>query len=153
MANLLNHVFIAVADMEAALVFYRDALEMEVFADEILVGEGMDACLMEKGSETRMVLVADPAGNMVELIEWRSHPLIERPAEHQGMRSRGLCEVCFLVDDLEHTRQRLQERGFSFRTPVWQFSSVCKRFTDIDMDVTHVVDPDGVQVELVQLIS
>lgn len=70
----LHHVAIAVEDMERSLAFYRDALGLSVFQDEIISGPDVDRGLMETDARVRMVLLADEAGNMIELLGWLFPP-------------------------------------------------------------------------------
>jgi len=70
----------------------------------------------------------------------------ERPPEHLKFASTGLVEVCLAVSDLEKLEEDLAKKGIRFRTPVWILN-----IEGLDVKVTHVVDPDGVQVELIQL--
>ena len=42
----LHHVAIAVTDMERSLAFYRDALGLAVFQDEVISGPDVDMGLM-----------------------------------------------------------------------------------------------------------
>ena len=142
-----NHFCVTVKDMERSLVFYRDALGLKVAIDEIQSSPGLDKAVMESSAKIRMVMLADESENLpVELIEWKSRPPIERPTEHLGFSSTGLGEICFSVPDLEKLEENLKKYGFEFRTPVWTFET-----GGMGIKVTHAVDPDGVQVELIEL--
>ena len=68
----LHHVAISVKDMEASLAFYRDTLGLALFQDEVISGPDVDRGLMETDARVRMVLLADEAGNMIELLEWQN---------------------------------------------------------------------------------
>ena len=142
----LNHVAISVKDMERSLAFWRDALGLQLIEDSMLSGPDLDMALMEAGTGVRMVILADEAGTMIELLGWESPPVRERPPEHLGFTSTGLVEVCLVVSDLEKLEEDLAKKGISFRTPVWVLN-----VQGVDARITHVVDPDGVQVELIQL--
>jgi len=142
-----NHLAITVRDMEKSLVFYRDALGLKPAIDEIISGSDLDKAVMEPGARIRMVMVADETGSLaLELLEWQSRPPIERPVEHLGFSSTGLAEVCFSVPDLESLEKNLNKHGFSFRTRPWMFEVM-----GIQTKVVHVVDPDGVQIELIEV--
>lgn len=148
----LHHVAISVKDMERSLAFYRDGLGLTVFQDEVISGPDLDTALMETGAKLRMVLVSDEVGNMIELLDWQSPPVRERPPEHLKFRSTGLVEVCLIVSDLEKVEENLAAKGFSFRTPAWPWSNVFAEYQGPETRITHVSDPDGVQVELVQVV-
>jgi len=142
----LNHVAISVKDMERSLDFWRDALGLQLIQDRMLSGPDLDMALMETGTSVRMVILADEVGSMIELLGWESPPVRERPPEHLKFASTGLVEVCLAVSDLEKLEEDLAKKGIKFRTPVWILN-----IEGLDVKVTHVVDPDGVQVELIQL--
>lgn len=142
-----NHFAVTVRDMEKSLVFYRDALGLKPAFDEIISGPDLDKAVMEPGARIRMVMVADETGSLaLELLEWQSRPAVERPVEHLGFSSTGLAEVCFSVPNLESLEKNLKKYGFEFRTPVWTFEVM-----GVQTKVTHVVDPDGVQIELIEV--
>jgi len=148
----LHHVGIAVKDMESSVAFYRDALGLTVFQDEVISGPDVDMGLMEKDARVRMVLLSDEVGNMIELLGWQSPPVMERPSEHQRFKSMGLVEVCFMVSDLEKVEENLAKEGYSFRNPVWRFGSDLESYGGAEAHIRYVVDPNGVQVELMQII-
>ena len=142
----LNHVAISVKDMERSLAFWSGALGLQLIEDSVLSGPDLDMGLMETGTSVRMVVLADEAGTMIELLGWESPLPRERPPEHLRFTSTGLVEVCLLVSDLEKLEEDLAKKGIRFRTPVWVLN-----VQGVDARITHVVDPDGVQVELIQL--
>ena len=148
----LHHVAIAVKDMESSIAFYRDALGLSIFQDEVISGHDVETGLMEKGARVRMVLLADEVGNMIELLGWQSPPVRERPPEHLRFTSTGLVEVCFMVSDLDEVEENLASRGYSFRNPVWRFGSDLESYGGAEAKIRYVVDPNGVQVELMQVV-
>ncbi len=141
-----NHVAITVRDMEKSLAFYRDALGMKQFVDEIVSGPDVDRAMMEAGLRVRMVMLMDEATNMIELLEWKSHQAKKRPSEHLKFISTGLVEICLSVPDLEKLVENLEKKGFKCRTPIWYFEAA-----GMGSKVTHIEDPDGVQVELIEM--
>ncbi len=148
----LHHVAIAVKDMERSLSFYRDALGMALFQDELISGPDVDAGLMEENAKVRMVLLADEAGTMIELLGWHSPSPRQRPAEHRRFTSIGLVEVSLMVNDLKAVEDRLKKAGYSFRTPVWRFGSDLPAYGGAEAWIRYVEDPDGVQVEMMQVV-
>lgn len=148
----LHHVAISVKDMESSIAFYRDTLGLTIFQDEVISGPDVDMGLMETGARARMVLLADEAGNMIELLGWQSPPVRQRPPEHLRFTSTGLVEVCFMVSDLDKVEGNLARKGYSFRNPVWRFGSDLESYGGAEAKIRYVVDPDGVQVELMQVV-
>jgi catechol 2,3-dioxygenase-like lactoylglutathione lyase family enzyme len=141
-----NHAAITVSDMEKSLSFYRDVLGFRLFMDEVVSGPDLDKALMETGVKIRMVMLTDEAMNMIELIEWQSHRAKKRPPEHLKFISTGLVEICLSVPDLKESVEDLERRGFKCRVPIWYFEA-----GGFGTKVAYVIDPDGVQVELIQI--
>jgi catechol 2,3-dioxygenase-like lactoylglutathione lyase family enzyme len=149
----LHHVAIAVKDMKRSLSFYRDALGLALFQDELISGPDVDAGLMEENAKVRMVLLADEAGTMIELLGWHFPSPRQRPAEHRRFTSIGLVEVSLMVSDLKVVEDRLKKAGYSFRTPVWRFGSDLPAYGGAEAWIRYVEDPDGVQVEMMQVVA
>lgn len=149
----LHHVALAVKDMERSLSFYRDALGLALFEDAVISGPEVDAALMEANAEVRMVLLADQAGTMIELLGWHSPLPRPRPAEHRGFTSIGLVKVSLVVNDLETAGKKLKEAGFGFRTPLWRFGRNLPPYGGGEAWIRYVEDPDGVHVELMQIVE
>lgn len=141
-----SHVGITVRDIKKSLAFYQDALGLRVIMDEVLSSPGLDTAVEKTDATIRAVVVADDAMNMIELIEWQSHRAKKRPPEHLKYISTGLVEICLSVPDLAGLVEDLGKKGFKCRTPIWYLEALGRR-----IPVTHVEDPDGVQVELVQI--
>ena len=150
---LLHHVAISVKNIDNSLAFYRDTLGLTVFQDEIISGPDVDIALMEKDAKVRMVLLMDEAGNMIELLDWQSSVVRERPHEHRNFKSTGLVEVCFIVPDLQKVEEDLVRNGFSFRTPVWPFGKDTDTYGGGYAAIRYAEDPDGVQVEVMQIVE
>lgn len=148
----LHHVGIAVKDMDESLKFYRDGIGLNVFQDEMISGPDVDASLLVKDGKLRMVLLADAAGNMVELMEWINPVVRERPEEYKNFTSVGLVEVAFMVPDLKEAEESLAKIGYKFRSPVWSFGSDLEAYGGAHADMRYVLDPNGVQVELMQVV-
>lgn len=148
----LHHVGIAVRDMERSIQFYRDILGLQIFQDETVSGPDVDQGLNEQDARVRMVLLTDEAFNMVELLDWEHPPAVERPPQHLRFTSTGIVEVAFMVNDLEEVEKKLNAAGYSFRSPVWRFGSDLESYGGAEAWIRYVEDPNGVQVELMQVV-
>lgn len=62
-------------------------------------------------------------------------------------------EVCFIVSDLEKAEEDLRRNSFSFRTSVWPFGKDTDAYGGGYAAIRYVEDPDGVQVELMQIVE
>ena len=59
-----------------------------------------------------------------------------------------------MVSDLKKAEDGLKRReGFSFRTPVWRFGGDLPAYGGAGAWIRYVADPDGVQVELIEVVS
>jgi methylmalonyl-CoA epimerase len=97
MRATLDHIGIAVRDVQEALAFYRDALGLEVRSPEEVATEGVRAHLIPVG------------GAALELLEGTgAESAISRYVDRRGP---GLHHVTLRVDDIRATLAQLRERG------------------------------------------
>lgn len=97
MLGRIDHVGVAVADLEAAIELYRDGFEMPLVHRETVESQGVEAVLLDVGDghiELLAPLAADtPVGKFVA----RSGP--------------GLHHVAYAVADLDATLERVAAAG------------------------------------------
>lgn len=93
----LDHVGIAVSNLDAALAFYRDALGLEVEAPEDVASQRVRA---------HFIPVGEPA---LELLEPTSSD--SAIAKYVEKRGPGLHHITLRVDDIRAALTRLKERG------------------------------------------
>jgi methylmalonyl-CoA/ethylmalonyl-CoA epimerase len=97
MRAVLDHVGIAVADLEAALRFYRDALGLEVEGTEEVGSQRVRAHFLPAGEPKLELLEATgPASTIARYVE---------------KRGPGLHHITFRVDDLAAALAELEARG------------------------------------------
>lgn len=97
MKAVLDHVGIAVDDIDEALAFYRDALGLDVSATEDVPSQQVRAHFVSAGGAT------------LELLEATSEtsPI----ARFTGRRGPGLHHITLRVDDLQAALDQLKARG------------------------------------------
>jgi methylmalonyl-CoA/ethylmalonyl-CoA epimerase len=97
MLGAIDHVGIAVDDIEAAISLYHDSLGMPVVHREKVAEQGVDAALLDVGD------------SHVELLE----PLAPETAVGRFMARRGpgLHHVAYRVEDIEQTLTELKTSG------------------------------------------
>jgi methylmalonyl-CoA/ethylmalonyl-CoA epimerase len=97
MFNRIDHIGVAVEEIDASLELYRDAFQMEVAYREIVEDQGVEAVLLDVGEnhvELLAPLVADtPVGKFL------------------ARRGPGLHHVAYQVSDIEATLAALREAG------------------------------------------
>jgi methylmalonyl-CoA/ethylmalonyl-CoA epimerase len=97
MLSTIDHVGVAVEDIEAAIAVYRDALGMPLVHRETVAEQGVDAALLDVGD------------THVELLQ----PLGRETAvgKFLARRGPGLHHVAYRVEDIEATLNALAGAG------------------------------------------
>jgi methylmalonyl-CoA/ethylmalonyl-CoA epimerase len=97
MLSTIDHVGVAVEDIDAALALYRDALGMPLVHRETVTSQGVHAALLDVGD------------GHVELLE----PLGPETAvgKFLSRRGPGMHHVAYRVDDIEETLRALVGAG------------------------------------------
>ncbi len=130
-AKRIDHVAIAVPDLEAAVGFYRDVLGMELLARREIQGKKSGMVTAEMGcGPFSIVLVqgTDPASQVSRFI-----------AEF----GPGVQHVAIEVDDVAEVSQQLQARGVTFDTGLIQSTGLTQIFSSRDAR-------SGVMFELIE---
>ena len=93
----LDHLGIAVPNLETALVFWRDALGLELSDVEVVESEGVRTAFLPAGEAS------------IELLE----PLGDEGviAKYLAKSGPGLHHICFEVDGIEKTLESLDAAG------------------------------------------
>ena len=97
MFGRIDHIGVAVADLEAAISLHEQTYGMPVVHREVVEAQGVEAALLDVGE------------SHVELLR----PLAEDSPVGRFMAKRGpgLHHVAYAVDDVEAALQALRERG------------------------------------------
>ena len=98
MIGKLNHVAIAVPDLDAAAAIYRDTLGARVSEPEALPEHGVTVVFVDLGN-TRIELLEPLGGDSPITGFLERHP------------AGGMHHVCYEVDDIVQARDRLKEQG------------------------------------------
>src|SRR5260221_12950785 len=107
MKATLDHVGIAVADLQQALAFYRDALGLEIEAPEEVATERVRAHFIPTGE--RAGRGTGGPGASLELLEATAE---DSPiAKYVAKRGPGLHHITLRVDDIRAALARLKEKG------------------------------------------
>src|SRR5580765_2084044 len=97
MKAILDHVGIAVSDLDAALRFYRDALGLEVHASEDVASQRVRAHSIPTGESSLELLEATAPDSPI--------------AKFLGSRGPGLHHITLRVDDVSAALEQLKARG------------------------------------------
>jgi catechol 2,3-dioxygenase-like lactoylglutathione lyase family enzyme len=137
---ILHHSGICVADIDAALRFYRDGIGLDILADKVIEAD-LESLLGVHTRRVRTVFLgaADhPDGAIVELLDMGLQDIADAPPQ-PGLPNRGVFLLSFQVD-VRGALARLDDLGLggsprTMTTPRGDLAAT-------------VIDPDGVMVEL-----
>jgi methylmalonyl-CoA/ethylmalonyl-CoA epimerase len=129
----IDHVGIAVSDLDAAIAFYRDTFGMETIHEETN---------QEQGVREAMVAVGD-SGSCIQLLA-PLHPS-STIAKFLDRNGPGLQQLAYRVTDLEAVSAVLRERGLRLLYDVAKTGTAGAL-----VNFVHPKDAGGVLVELVE---
>ncbi len=129
----IDHVGIAVADLDVAMAFYRDSYGMTVLHEE--TNE-------EQGVREAMVAVGDSGSCIQLLAPLSASSTIAKFLERSGP---GLQQLAFRVTDIEAVAAILRERGLRLL-----YDAPKRGTSDSRVNFIHPKDAGGVLVELVE---
>jgi methylmalonyl-CoA/ethylmalonyl-CoA epimerase len=93
----LDHIGIAVSDIDAALAFYRDALGLEIEAAEEVTSQRVRAHFIPAGEAALELLEATAVDSPI--------------AKYVAKRGPGLHHITLRVDDIRAALEQLKARG------------------------------------------
>jgi methylmalonyl-CoA/ethylmalonyl-CoA epimerase len=129
----IDHVGVAVADMEQAIALYRDTFGMRLAHEEVNDEQGVREAMMavgDSGSCVQLLAPLSPESTIAKFLE-RSGP--------------GLQQVAYRVEDIEKVSAILHERGLRLLYDAPRRGTAGSRVNFI-----HPKDAGGVLVELVE---
>jgi methylmalonyl-CoA/ethylmalonyl-CoA epimerase len=133
----IDHVGVAVPDLDAAIADYRDHFGMEVVHQEVNEEQGVHEAMVAVGDP------ADPEGSCIQLLA----PLNEEStiAKFLDRSGPGLQQLAFRVTDVEEVSRVLRERGLRLL-----YDAPKRGTADSRINFIHPKDAGGVLVELVE---
>ena len=135
-ANLftaIDHVGVAVTDLEAAIAFYRDTYGMTLTHEEVNQEQGVREAMMSvgsSGSSVQLLAPLSPQSTIAAFLD-RSGP--------------GVQQVAYRVVDLDAVSKTLRERGMRLLYDAPRRGTANSRVNFI-----HPKDAGGILVELVE---
>ena len=128
----INHVAVVVQDLEKALLFWRDALGMELHElRDVLAEKSKVAFLPLSGSEVELVLPTTQDSGI---------------AKYLAKRGPGMHHICLEVDDIEGMLAQLKSKRVRLINEEPRTASDGKKYAFI-----HPESTAGVLVELYQI--
>jgi len=129
----IDHVGVAVPDLDEAIAFYRDAFGMEVQHEETNEEQGVREAMVAVGT----------SGSCIQLLA----PLNESStiAKFLDRSGPGLQQLAYRVTDLDQVSAVLRERGLRLL-----YDQPRRGTADSRINFVHPKDAGGVLVELVE---
>ena len=106
----VRHVGIVVKDLIASLEFYQQVLGFETVVESDEDSEFIDEILDLDASELKTCKLKGPDGNMIELLDFGKHRLIQE----NHITSTGPTHIAFSVDNLDIFYRQLNQKGVAF---------------------------------------
>ena len=134
----IDHVGIAVPDLDEALAFYRDVYGLQVLHEETNEEQGVREAMVGVGDRG-----SNPAGSCIQLLA----PLSPEStiATFLDRNGPGIQQLAFRVEDVEHVAGVLRERGLRLL-----YDAPKRGTSDSRVNFIHPKDAGGVLVELVE---
>ncbi len=129
----IDHVGVAVPDLDEAIVFYRETYGMRLVHEEVNEDQGVREAMMsvgESGTCIQLLAPLTPESTIATFLE-RNGP--------------GVQQVAYRVEDVEAASAVLRERGLRLL-----YDSARRGTSDSRVNFIHPKDAGGVLVELVQ---
>lgn len=127
----IDHIGIAVPDLEAAIRTYETLLQTPCYKRELVESENVETAFFQTGESKVELLGATSPESVI--------------ATYIQKKGPGLHHVAFEVDDLDAELKRLSDAGFVLITPVQKLGADRKRIAFL-----HPKSCEGVLVELCQ---
>ena len=134
----IDHVGIAVPDLDEAVALYRDAFGMHVLHEEVNEEQGVREAMVGIGDRA-----TNPGGSCIQLLA----PLDAEStiAKFLDRNGPGLQQLAFRVEDVEHVADVLRERGLRLL-----YDAPRRGTSGSRVNFIHPKDAGGVLVELVE---
>ena len=129
----IDHVGVAVSDLDAAIAFYRDTYGMTLQHEEVNEEQGVREAMMAvgaSGSCVQLLAPLSPESTIAKFLD-RSGP--------------GIQQVAYRVADLDAVSATLRERGLRLL-----FDGPRRGTADSRVNFIHPKDAGGILVELVE---
>ena len=141
MISTIRHVGLVVSDLDKALQFWCETMGFVISRQMEEAGPHLDAMMGLNDVRVTTAKLADPDGNLLELLCFASHPDKEQWGGEPY--STGLTHIAMTVSDLDEAYNRLREKGVIFISQPQSSPDGC-------VNVTYARGPEGIILELVE---
>lgn len=145
----VHHFSFSVTDLNKTIDFYTNVLKVKLQSRTINKYDSLGHALfgtkwgLNQERAELAIAVMDIGGRRIEFIEYRDP---KGQPYHKNPSVAGSAHLAFRVEDIERTRQELEEAGVEFHSPIQRFSEGGK----VEWRWCYFRDPDGIILELVE---
>lgn len=129
----IDHVGLAVPDLDEALEFYRDTFGILSVHEEVNQEQGVREAMLVVGDGTTRIQLLAPLNENSTI------------AKFLGRRGPGMQQLAYTVDDIEATSAELRAKGLRLL-----FDAPRRGTADSRINFVNPKDAGGVLIELVQ---
>ncbi len=129
----IDHVGIAVRDLDEAIAFYEEKYGMTMVHREVNEGQGVEEAMMAVGDSTSCIQLLAPLSEDTTI------------GKFIAKNGVGIQQMAYRVKDLDDVSEKLRERGLRLLYPEPRTGTAGSRIQFI-----HPKDAGGVLVELVE---
>lgn len=129
----IDHVGIAVPDLDDAIAFYRDTYGILSVHEEVNEEQGVREAMLAVGDGTTRIQLLAPINDQSTIAKF-----IDR-------NGQGVQQVAYTVDDIDAVSEQLRERGMRLL-----YDEPKRGTSDSRVNFIHPKDARGVLVELVE---
>ena len=138
-----RHVGIIVKSMDESLRFYRDTLGLKLVQDSTDGSEYINKITGVKVGSVHFIKLKMQDGSVLELLEY---PNYSTEPHKVSVLNVGICHIALQVKSVKNMHKILLEAGYKvISEPVLSSEGFATVF--------FCLDPDGIRVELVEIIS
>ena len=140
MITAFRNTGIVVSDMDTALKFYKDMLELKLVVDTVEESEHVDKILGLSSVRLRIVKLSIGNGILLELLQFLKP---EFESMNHAIWNIGCSHIALTVKDIKKVYKKLLEHDIDFNCPPVLSPDGLVMYT-------FCKDPDGTSIELVQ---
>ena len=139
-----DHVGITVADLDTAVEFFT-SLGLEAGDRMMVEGEFLDTVIGMSGARTEIVMLRLPGGGATVELSTFMRPDHEPGSPAAMAKELGIRNVCFVVDDLQATLDRLAANGYGLVGGIGTYENALR--------MAYVRGPEGIIVSLAESLG
>ena len=144
MITATDHFSFSVSNIEAALDFFRNALDLEASPIEEVAEENVRKIVGFPDARLRISMVSIPGGNRIEMIQYVSP---QGTPVDSSTCNPGAAHIALQVDDIEKMYKDLSYKGIKFINPPEWGPGPGGTGT---WGVSYLKGPDGITVEIME---